>query len=117
MKKILLVLFMCCLCCGCGKKDELITYIEAKEKIINNSAILIDVRTQEEYDTDHINGAILLPLNSIDEESASAIFGTKDAEIILYCQSGNRSSQAKEKLKELGYNNVHDLGAMSNWEE
>lgn len=117
MKKILLFLFMCCLCCGCGKEDKNITYIEAKEKIINNNAVLVDVRTQDEYDNGHIEGAILYSIDDISEDTVSTILDDKDKEIILYCQSGNRSSQAKEKLEELGYTNVYDLGAMSNWEE
>lgn len=121
MKKFLLVI-VCMLClvgCSDGKEDgdTSVSYLEAKEKIINENAVLIDVRTEEEYNEKHIDGAILLTLDDIDEDSIKNIVSDKDAVIILYCQSGNRSSQALTKLTDLGYKEVYDLGAMSNWEE
>lgn len=123
MKKIFLVnvIFLLCLC-GCSinnkiKNDGTISYMEAKEMIINDGAILVDVRSKEEYDDGHINGAILLPIDEIDEDTASDNFDSKDSNIIVYCRSGNRSSQAVTLLKNLGYTNIYDLGAMSNWKE
>ena len=91
--------------------------MEAKEKIINDGAILLDVRTKEEYNEKHIDGASLLPLDKIDIDSISQIVSEKDTPIIVYCRSGNRSQQAREKLIALGYSKVYDLGAMSNWKE
>lgn len=123
MRKFLIVLF--CLCClsGCGSKkntdrdETAVSYMEAKEKIINDGAILLDVRTEDEYNEKHIDGASLLPLDEIDNDSIAAIVSDKDSPIIVYCKSGNRSHQALLKLQELGYSKVYDLGAMSNWEE
>ena len=119
MKKSFLILLFCfVLLVGCSsKKSTIVNYVEAKEKIINNGAILLDVRTQEEYDEKHIDGAILLSLDSIDEDSVSSIVSNKSIPIIVYCRSGNRSAQALEKLTNLGYKEVYDLGAMSNWRE
>ena len=122
MKKFFIIL-LCIFCFGgCSSSDSkqsvgLIDYVEAKEKIINEGAILIDVRTQDEYDAGHIDGATLLTLDTINETSVSDVVGSKEAVIIVYCRSGNRSHQALEKLQELGYENVYDLGAMSNWGE
>ena len=121
MKKFF-ILILCGICLvGCSKSKELddglIPYMDAKEKIINESAILVDVRTSEEYNEHHIEGALLLPLDKIDEESVLNIIENKDQIIIVYCQSGNRSHEAVEKFKELGYDNVYDLGAISNWKE
>ncbi len=121
MKKLFVIL-LCCICLvGCSsndsKEDDLISYMEAKEKIINNGAMLIDVRTEEEYNVGHIDGAILLPLDTIDEESVAQIIEDQKDPVIVYCKSGNRSHQAWEKLQELGYQEVYDLGAMSNWKE
>ena len=53
----------------------------------------------------------------IDESTISEIVDSKNTPIIVYCRSGNRSHQAYEKLKELGYNEVYDLGAITNWKE
>ena len=93
-----------------------ISYVEAKEKIINQGAILVDVRTKEEYDEKHIDGAVLLPVDEITKEKVDNIIKTNDI-MIVYCKSGARSSQAVTKLNELGYNNVYNLGSMSNWKE
>ena len=121
MKKILL-LGLCCLFFlgGCGSdnsKEGLISYMKAKELIINEGAVLVDVRTEEEYNENHIDGALLLTLDTISEETATALITDKEAEIIVYCRSGKRSSEAKEKLESLGYTNVYDLGSIDNWEE
>ena len=123
MKKLLIIIFCIFLLSGCGgtkntdSSDGSVNYMEAKEKIINDGAILLDVRTKEEYNEKHIDGASLLPLDKIDIDSISQIVSEKDTPIIVYCRSGNRSKQAREKLIALGYSKVYDLGAMSNWKE
>lgn len=119
MKKFFVVIVCSFLLIGCSSEteDKSVSYLEAKEKIINEGAILIDVRTKEEYNTEHIDGAILLPVDSIDENSIKDIVSDKDDVIIVYCQSGNRSSKALDTLESLGYTEVYDLGAISNWEE
>ena len=120
MKKVFLIgLFITLFLCGCSNNqdDKMVNYMEAKEMIINDRAILVDVRTEDEYNEEHIDGALLLPLDTINEESVSDIIDNKDSYVILYCRSGNRSHQALEKLIELGYTNVYDLGAISNWKE
>ncbi|MCI6265630.1 MAG: rhodanese-like domain-containing protein [Erysipelotrichaceae bacterium] len=121
MKKFFVILVCVIGLVGCSnqenKADGIIDYVEAKEKIINNGAILIDVRTEEEFNEDHIDGSLLLPLDTINETSVSDVVDSKDTPIIVYCRSGNRSHQAYEKLKEFGYNEVYDLGAITNWKE
>lgn len=123
MRKIFIVLFCICLLSGCGgekntdRDEDAVSYMEAKEKIINDGAILLDVRSEEEYNDKHIDGASLLPLDKIDSDSIAAIVNDKNSPIIVYCKSGNRSHQALLKLQELGYSKVYDLGAMSNWTE
>lgn len=123
MKKLLIITLCIFLLSGCGEakntdsSDGSVNYMEAKEKIINDGAILLDVRTKEEYDEKHIDGASLLPLDIIDIDNISQIVSEKDTPIIVYCRSGNRSKQAREKLIALGYSKVYDLGAMSNWKE
>ena len=120
MKRNFFVLFLCFIFlggCSSSNNQVMVNYVQAKEKIINEGAILLDVRTKEEYDEQHINEAFLLPLDEINADSVSKIVDSKDKVIIVYCRSGNRSHQALELLKSLGYNNVYDLGAMSNWKE
>lgn len=118
MKKFFCLIIGLLFLVGCSNGDDkFVTYMEAKEKIINENAILLDVRTEEEYNEEHIDGAILLPLDSINKENIEKIINDKEQVIIVYCRSGNRSSQALLLIEELGYNEVYDLGAMSNWEE
>lgn len=120
MKKLFIVLFSIFLLVGCSKNndtDNLISYMEAKEKIINEGAIVVDVRTESEYNSKHIAEAVLLPLESINESTVAAVIVNKDTPIIVYCKSGNRSSQAVTKLKDLGYTDVYDLGSIDNWKE
>lgn len=121
MKKILLLIVLSLILTGCGTQNEnlsnhLITSSEAKEKIAAG-ALLIDVRSQEEYLEGHIEGAMLLPVGSINVSTVESIIPSKDSEIVVYCRSGNRSSQAKEIFNDLGYNNVYDLGSINNWHD
>lgn len=107
MKKVLIMICIL-LFTGCGTKEkETITYQELKKL---KNYILVDVRTKQEYDISHIPNAELIPLNTINEH----IQLDKNKTIVVYCQSGNRSKQAKEKLKSLGYT-VYDFGGISNW--
>ena len=76
--------------------------------------ILLDVRTKEEFDAGHIAGAVLLPNETIVDTPPEAL-PDKDAEILIYCRSGNRSAQAANKLVAMGYTNVYDFGGIIDW--
>ncbi len=89
---------------------------DAKSLINDEGAILVDVRTKEEYDAGHIDGAILVPLDELDSLIDEKI-ESKEQKIILYCRSGRRSSIAGELLVDRGYTAIYDLGAMSSWED
>ena len=92
-----------------------ITAQQAKEKIDSGEDIIIvDVRTQEEYEEAHIPGALLIPNETIGEEKPEQLSDI-DAEILIYCRSGNRSAQAAKKLANMGYTNVYDFGGIKDW--
>jgi len=76
--------------------------------------IILDVRTKEEYDAGHIKGAILVPNETIIDEQPE-LLPDLDAEILVYCRSGNRSAQAANKLIAIGYTNVVDFGGIIDW--
>ena len=78
------------------------------EIIKENNYIIVDVRTKEEYSQGHVVDAINIPYDELDSSL------DKNKTIIVYCQSGKRSSQAGKLLIEGGYKNVYDLGAISN---
>ena len=76
--------------------------------------ILLDVRTQEEYQEEHIEDAILIPDYKITSRAVSEI-PDKDAVILVYCRSGRRSAAAAHELVGMGYTNVYDFGGIADW--
>ena len=74
-------------------------------------AILLDVRTPEEYGGGHVPGSRNLPLQQI--EKITAIAEKKATPLFVYCQSGARSRQAVSLLQRMGYENVNNIGGMS----
>ncbi len=98
-----------------SKKYSSISPAEVKEKLDKNDKFLLfDVRSQEEYSGGHIAHSINLPLPAI-TSAVSKYARSKDAEIIVYCQSGARSSRAAGVLSEMGYTNVKNMGGISSW--
>ena len=87
---------------------------EAYEMMSSQEVVVVDVRTQEEYDGGHIENAVLVPNESIGSEMPEAL-PDKEATLLIYCRSGRRSKQAAEKLLELGYQNVYDFGGVIDW--
>jgi len=79
----------------------------------NADVILLDVRTQEEYDQGHIPGAVCLPNEDILPDLPLPF--DKGAEILVYCHSGRRSAEAAEKLADMGCSNVADFGGIQDW--
>lgn len=89
---------------------------EAKKMMDENSdTIILDVRTEEEFATGHIEGAILIPDTDITDKAESTL-ADKSATILVYCRSGRRSALASEDLVKLGYTNVYDFGGIIDWE-
>ena len=94
--------------------DGVLTPEQAKARMEENpDLILLDVRTQEEFEQGHIPGAVCLP-NEMIAADMPFLFG-KDVEILLYCRSGRRSAEAAEKLRDMGFTNVSDFGGIIDW--
>jgi rhodanese-related sulfurtransferase len=74
---------------------------------------IVDVRTPEEYRAGHIPSAVNIPLSTIEENPPTE---NKDALIIVYCRTGNRSGQAERILESQGYTDVHNFGGILDWE-
>lgn len=86
-----------------------ISYKKLEEIMKNNpKAILVDVRSKQEYNEGHLDGAINIPLYDL-EKQIEKLPPDKQCAVILYCRSGHRSRQAKEKLEKLGYENIYNL--------
>lgn len=122
MKRILPLIFsVLLLLSGCSGKEsanhsyEQISQQEAKTMMDTQDVIILDVREQEEYDSGHIPGAVLLPVGTISEKTAAAVIPEKDSVVLVYCRSGNRSKTASAALAELGYTGVYEFGGINTW--
>jgi rhodanese-related sulfurtransferase len=115
-------------CVGCSGGDTpseessgVITYeqisgAEAKALMENETGyIIIDARTQSEYDQGHIPGAILIPEYEIASRAKNEL-PDKNQLILVYCRSGRRSKIAAAELVKLGYTNVKEFGGIIDWE-
>ena len=107
-------------CVGCSDGGsatyDQISGAEAKALMDGESGyVIIDARTQEEYDEGHIPGAILIPDGEIADRAENEL-PDKDQMILVYCRSGRRSKIAAEELVKLGYTNVKEFGGIIDWE-
>ena len=82
-----------------------------KEYQSTSGAVLLDVRTPEEYRGGHIPGSRNIPLQTIDR--VGSVAENKDTALYVYCQSGARSRQAAGMLKQMGYTNVNNIGGIA----
>lgn len=127
--KIILLTILCLLAVGCGDdtskkninqyqndKEEITIQkvtCEEKDNLLKEGAILIDVRTEEEYKENHIDKAINISNTEISEKIEEKV-PDKNKKIIVYCQSGIRSNNAATALITMGYTQVYDLGSINN---
>ena len=123
MKKLILLFLAVMLLTACGQDKENdqgavcvnITAEEAKQIMDSEEGyIILDVRTQEEYDQGHIPGAIVISHEEI-AEKAEEVLTNKNQLILVYCRSGRRSKLAAEILVELGYTNIKEFGGIIDW--
>ena len=76
-------------------------------------AVLIDVRTPEEYSEGHIPESKNVPLQTLDK--VRSVVENKDTELFVYCYSGARSRQAVAALGQMGYTKVNNIGGISSY--
>ena len=119
MKKLIFLFLAVMLLTACGQNKEAayvnITAEEAKQIMDTEEGyIILDTRTQEEYDEGHIPGAIQISYDEI-EEKAEGMLPDKDQLLLVYCRSGRRSKLAAEALVELGYTNIKEFGGIIDW--
>ena len=123
MKKWGLILLMLLFLTACGQnhqKEQGVEYVnitaEEAKRIMDSEEnyIILDTRTQEEYDESRIPGAILIPYDEI-LEKAEGVLTDKEQLILVYCRSGRRSKLASADLVKLGYTNIKEFGGIIDW--
>ncbi len=122
---VLIIAALLCLASCTAKKEDVetmstgtfkqISQDEAKEMMEKDDGhIVVDVRRQDEYDEGHIPGAVLIPNESIGTEMPAELPDLNQI-ILIYCRSGNRSTQAAQKLADIGYTNIYEFGGINTW--
>ena len=117
MKKILVVLICMLLLCGCGNKEEEVEVAKVNKISCNDintieNAVLIDVRTAEEFNEGHLDNAINVS-STVIKFNIKAHVTDLETPIIVYCRSGRRSAESADILVNLGYKNVYDMGGIT----
>ena len=79
-----------------------------------DGAVLVDVRTPEEYRDGHVPGSVNVPLQQIEDIELEV--AEKNTPLYVYCRSGARSRQATALLKEMGYEDVHNIGGILDYQ-
>ena len=127
MRKLILcgiaaALLMICLLSGliANAEDKKLSFTrvsqeEAKEMMEKDDGhVVLDVRTEDEYASGHIPGAICIPNETIYKDRPEQL-PDLDQIILVYCRSGNRSKRAARMLYEMGYTNVYEFGGIIDW--
>lgn len=116
MKKILLTIFAALLIAGCGGNNFKHISQNDAQRIIkaNPDAIIVDVRTPEEFDKKHIPHALLVPIEELKAENFSKL-ANKNATLLIYCWTGRRAEDSAKILVEHGYKNVYEFGGLVDW--
>ena len=86
-------------------------------RLVASGAVLVDVRTPEEYAARHIEGAINIPVDAIESRIAEVSKNDTSKPVVVYCHSGNRAGRAKKILTDHGYSQVTNLGGIDDWDK
>ena len=84
------------------------------EKLVLDGAVLVDVRSPQEYEEGHLEGAILIPEYELNKQYKDKLPDKKQL-ILLYCSTGSRSKRAQKRLEKLGYENVYQVNVKLLW--
>ena len=108
MKKIISLFFAAAaLLSGCDDDRKI---------VVEQNAVILDVRSKAEFDAGHVEGALLIPHTEI-ESSVGTLIPDKTTPVYLYCRSGRRSQTALEKMRSMGYEKLHNLGGFRDAEK
>lgn len=90
----------------------------AQRLVRDHGAVLLDVRSQSEFAEGHVEGATLIPHDSVEariDEVVALAGGDRSRPVVVYCQSGGRAGKAKQTLLDQGFTRVTNMGGYSDW--
>lgn len=108
--KLAILVLSLVLMAGCSKVSD--EDILAGRKAVENGAMIIDVRSQKEYNEGHVKGSVNIPIAYVDRMFNSL---PRDKELVVYCRTGSRSAIAARLLREQGWI-VYDVETQEDWE-
>lgn len=85
----------------------------AARALAERGALLLDVRSADEFACDHVAGAVNIPLGELSLRRDE--IGHRERPVVVYCRSGRRSAEAAAWLRSQGFSHVHDMGSMLEW--
>lgn len=121
MKKVVVIIIILMLFTGCSKNKvaeeyraeyKTINKKETKKLLSEGNTVIIDVRNEKSYEKSHINDAINIPYKDIDSIINKI---SKDSIVVIYGSSKKESKNATNKVIDLGYSLVYDLGTIKDW--
>ena len=125
MKKLLIVMLLLMMAEGCADQGNgnlsrssytQISQEEARRIMEEETGyLIIDVRTEEEFNEGHIPGAVNIPNETIADTRPPQL-PDSGQKLLIYCRSGNRSRQAAQKLADMGYTGVYEFGGINTWD-
>ena len=117
-KKLLVVIFIAFIISvfiGCGGSYQHISAEKAMKMMkTEQNYLIVDVRSQEEYNKKHVKNAILVPIDDIKEGKLDKLHD-KNQTLLLYCWTGRRAEKAADLLIKRGYTNVYEFGGLVDW--
>ena len=115
-KAALLLMMFALLLQGCGGPGFKHVSVDEAAKMMkaDKNVVIVDVRTQEEYDKKHVLGAICVPIEDIRADKLDKL-PDKNKTLMLYCWTGRRSEDASALLVKQGYKKVYDFGGLVDW--
>lgn len=124
IKILFLAIIMAISLTACGSSDPESSHESNYTQLTQDEAIammkessdylIVDVRTQEEYDEGHIPEAVCIPNETIGSEPPEELADFEQA-LFIYCRSGRRSKEAAQKLADMGYAQVYEMGGINTW--
>lgn len=89
-------------------------------KLVGEGAVLLDVRSVEEYSGRHLDKSVNIPVDTLNgqmSEIEKLTSGDKTKPIVVYCQAGGRAGRAKTMLTSAGYTQVTNMGGIDDWDK
>ena len=111
---VLISLVAVCLMFGSGQRYKSLTQAEAMKVMENSDCLIVDVRTQAEYDGGHIPGAVCVPVDDIRQGKLDAL-PDRHQVLLIYCYAGRRAVDAAKLLTSMGYTNTYEFGGIVDW--